>query len=93
MKTMIFALAMAASLGATAIPAFARDGGGGNGTPFVDPNGFPPGFFGGLPGKPRIIQQENATAAAEQPHGEMFQVPPSSRTPAATTPPTTTAQG
>jgi hypothetical protein len=88
MKTMIIALAMAASLGTAAVPAFARGGGGGggNGTPFVDPNGFPPGFFDGTPGKPRIVQQENAMAAAEQPHGEMFQVPNSSRTPTTTTP-------
>jgi hypothetical protein len=67
MKTMIFALAMAASLGAMAIPAFARGGGGGEGSPYIDPNGFPPGFFDGVPGASRIIAQQNTIAAAERP--------------------------
>jgi hypothetical protein len=90
MKTMIFALAMAAaSLGATAIPAFAR----GEGTPFIDPNGFPPGFFDGVPYAGRIVAQQNAMAAAERPQGQMFQVPNTMRTPGGTPPRPITAQG
>ena len=82
MKTMIFALVMAASLGATAIPAFARGGGGGEGTPYIDPNGFPPGFFDGVPRASRIIAQQNTIAAAERP-----------QTPVATSNQTATTKG
>ncbi|HEY2133329.1 MAG TPA: hypothetical protein VGH36_10190 [Acetobacteraceae bacterium] len=85
MKPMIFALAMAASLGVTAIPAFARNGGGGEGTPYVDPNGFPPGFFDGVPRASRVIAHENTMAAAEQPQGQQRPVATSNRTATMTT--------
>jgi hypothetical protein len=53
MKITMIALAMALSIGA-AIPAFADQG-----PPVESPNSLPPGFYKGVPGQARLIQQQN----------------------------------